>query len=62
MNDSELADVVVIGSGAAGAALTKRLSDRGAKVICLEQGRLAKSRRLSLERNRLRGTISEVET
>ena len=38
MNDSELADVVVIGSGAAGAALTKRLSDRGAKVICLEQG------------------------
>src|SRR6516165_1204819 len=38
MNDSELADVVVIGSGAAGAALTKRLSYRGAKVICLEQG------------------------
>ena len=38
MNDSELADVIVIGSGAAGAALTKHLSDRGAKVICLEQG------------------------
>lgn len=34
----EIADVLVIGSGAAGAALTKRLTDLGAKVICLEQG------------------------
>jgi len=28
----------VVGSGAAGAALTKRLTDLGAKVVCLEQG------------------------
>ena len=33
-----IADVLVIGSGAAGAALTKRLTDLGAKVVCLEQG------------------------
>lgn len=32
------ADVLVIGSGAAGAAMTKRLTDLGAKVVCLEQG------------------------
>ncbi len=32
------ADVLVIGSGAAGAALAKRLADLGAKVVCLEQG------------------------
>jgi choline dehydrogenase-like flavoprotein len=32
------ADVLVVGSGAAGAALCKRLSDRGAGVLCLEQG------------------------
>ena len=32
------ADVLVIGSGAAGAALSKRLSDRGARVVWLEQG------------------------
>ena len=31
-------DVLVIGSGAAGAAVTKRLTDLGAKVLCLEQG------------------------
>ena len=34
----ELTDVLVIGSGAAGAAVTKRLTDLGAKVVCLEQG------------------------
>ena len=34
----EIADVLVIGSGAAGAAVTKRLADRGVKVVCLEQG------------------------
>jgi choline dehydrogenase-like flavoprotein len=34
----ELVDVLVIGSGAAGAAVTKRLTDLGAKVVCLEQG------------------------
>ncbi len=35
---NERADVLVIGSGAAGAALSKRLTDLGAKVVCLEQG------------------------
>jgi choline dehydrogenase-like flavoprotein len=34
----EWADVLVVGSGAAGAAVTKRLTDLGAKVVCLEQG------------------------
>jgi choline dehydrogenase-like flavoprotein len=38
MMASERADVLVIGSGAAGAAVTKRLADLGAKVVCLEQG------------------------
>jgi len=31
-------DVVVIGAGAAGAALTWRLASRGARVACLDQG------------------------
>jgi choline dehydrogenase-like flavoprotein len=31
-------DVLVIGAGAAGAALTWRLVEKGAKVVCLEQG------------------------
>ena len=35
---NERADVLVIGSGPAGAAVTKRLTDLGAKVVCLEQG------------------------
>ena len=34
----ERADVLVIGSGAAGAAVTKRLADFGVQVVCLEQG------------------------
>src|SRR5580692_8565175 len=34
----ERADVLVIGSGPAGAAVTKRLTDLGAKVVCLEKG------------------------
>ena len=34
----EQVDVLVIGSGPAGAAVTKRLTDLGAKVVCLEQG------------------------
>ena len=38
------ADVLVIGSGAAGAAVSKRLSDRGARVVCLEQGDWVKPR------------------
>ncbi|MCZ6515359.1 MAG: GMC family oxidoreductase [Acidobacteria bacterium] len=32
------ADVLVIGSGAAGAAVAKHLAEKGAKVVCLEQG------------------------
>lgn len=31
-------DVLVIGAGAAGAAMSKRLSDGGLRVVCLEQG------------------------
>ncbi len=31
-------DVLIVGSGPAGAAVTKRLADLGAKVMCLEQG------------------------
>jgi len=38
MMGEERADVLVIGSGPAGAAVTKRLTDLGAKVVCLEQG------------------------
>lgn len=34
----EKVDVIVIGSGAAGAAVTWRLADHGVKVACLEQG------------------------
>ena len=34
----ERADALVIGSGPAGAAVAWRLADRGAKVVCLEQG------------------------
>jgi choline dehydrogenase-like flavoprotein len=34
----ERVDVAVIGSGAAGAALSWRLAGHGAKVVCLEQG------------------------
>jgi choline dehydrogenase-like flavoprotein len=34
----DAADVVVVGAGAAGAALTWRLATRGARVVCLEQG------------------------
>jgi choline dehydrogenase-like flavoprotein len=37
-NEKVTADVLVIGSGAAGAAVTKRLAQFGAKVVCLEQG------------------------
>ena len=33
-----MTDVLVIGSGAAGAAVCTYLSDRGASVVCLEQG------------------------
>ena len=34
----DVADVLVIGSGAAGGALTWRLAEHGVKVVCLEQG------------------------
>src|SRR4029450_9316329 len=37
-NEKVTAEVLVIGSGAAGAAVTKRLAQLGAKVVCLEQG------------------------
>ena len=37
MQDEQI-DVLVIGSGAAGGALTWRLSGQGVKVVCLEQG------------------------
>lgn len=36
--DREKVDVLVIGSGAAGGALTWKLSEKGVKVVCLEQG------------------------
>jgi choline dehydrogenase-like flavoprotein len=35
-----LADILIIGSGASGAAAAWRLSDLGLKVVCLEQGNL----------------------
>lgn len=38
MSGSEAPDVIVIGAGAAGAALSWRLAGHGAKVVCLEQG------------------------
>jgi len=38
MNSNGRADVLVIGSGAAGAAVTKRLAELGTQVVCLEQG------------------------
>ena len=31
-------DVLIVGSGMAGAAIAKRLSDHGVRVVCLEQG------------------------
>ena len=34
----EKVDVLVIGSGAAGGAITKSLAEKGARVVCLEQG------------------------
>ena len=34
----DVIDVLVIGSGAAGGALTWRLTEQGVKVVCLEQG------------------------
>jgi len=36
---SERADVLVIGAGAAGAVVSKRLAEAGCSVVCLEQGR-----------------------
>ena len=38
MTGQRPADVLVIGSGGAGAALCKRLADRNVSVVCLEQG------------------------
>jgi len=42
-DEKTTADVLVIGSGAAGAAVTKHLAERGAKVVCLEQGNWRRS-------------------
>ena len=36
-------DVLVIGSGAAGGAVTKRLAEKGVQVVCLEQGEWRKA-------------------
>ena len=38
MADPLPTDVLIIGSGMAGAAIAKRLSERGVRVVCLEQG------------------------
>jgi len=35
---AEPADVIVVGAGGAGAVIAKRLAERGAQVVCLEQG------------------------
>ena len=52
---ADVADAVVVGSGAAGAALTWRLAEHGAKVVCLEQGDW-------ISRDALPSTRREVET
>ena len=39
MPDTDVADVLVVGSGASGGAVSWRLSEAGFKVVCLEQGR-----------------------
>ena len=36
---SDVADVVIVGSGASGATVAKQLSAMGIHVVCLEQGR-----------------------
>src|SRR2546428_7012165 len=38
MSEPLRCDVAVVGSGAAGAAIAARLSERGAKVVVLEEG------------------------
>ncbi|TMJ94065.1 MAG: FAD-dependent oxidoreductase, partial [Actinobacteria bacterium] len=38
VRDGQELDVLVIGAGAAGAALAARLAEHGAQVLCLEQG------------------------
>jgi choline dehydrogenase-like flavoprotein len=52
---AERADVVVVGSGAAGAALSWRLAERGVNVVCLEQGDW-------IDRGALPSSRPEVET
>ena len=52
---AEPADVVVIGAGAAGAALTWRLASQGARVVCLEQGDWHRPGAFASERDGLRG-------
>ena len=36
--EEDIADVLVIGAGASGAAFTWSLAQAGIKVVCLEQG------------------------
>ena len=38
MSERDAVDVVVVGSGAAGAAVSWRLASKGVRVVCLEQG------------------------
>src|SRR5690606_19900715 len=38
MSAPDPVDVLIVGSGMAGAAIAKRLSERGLRVVCLEQG------------------------
>lgn len=38
MSAPDPVDVLIIGSGMAGAAIAKRLSERGLRIVCLEQG------------------------
>ena len=52
---ADRADVVVIGAGAAGAALTWRLATRGVAVVCLEQGDWLRPSRFRVRADEFRG-------
>jgi choline dehydrogenase-like flavoprotein len=63
LSPPERADVVVIGAGPAGGALSLRLAEHGAKVVCLEQGGWVKaeefpSARRDYEANVTRGPFA----
>ena len=38
MKNRDIADILVIGAGASGAAVTWRIAEKGLRVLCLEQG------------------------